>query len=258
MSTTGTSPVYDVDEDDFEQLVIARSREVPVIVDFWAEWCAPCRALGPALQRAVEAREGRVGLAKVNVDYNEDLAARYRIQGIPAVKAFRDGEVTAEFTGALPPAEIDRFLDSLLPSEAEQLAERAIAEEDERGLREALALDPRQAPAAKALARLLLRRGEAQEALEVTEPLGDADFVAAGLAARARLELAEGPPREAFEAWDAADHARALELLQEAVGTADRDRQEELRKVMVGAFTELGPESSLAREHRRRLAAALS
>ena len=252
-----TTPVRDVDEDDFDLRVIERSRDVPVVVDFWAEWCAPCRALAPALERAVDAREGKVDLAKVNVDYNEDLAARYRIQGIPAVKAFRDGEVVDEFTGALRPEEIERFLDGLVPSEAQQMAERAAAEGDEQGLRAALALDPSRPDAATALARLLLARGEAQEALELTEPSSASDFVAAGLAARARLELAGDAPREALAALDGGDHERALELLQAEVEAADTGRREELRKLMVAVFTELGADSDLARTHRRRLSAAL-
>ena len=258
VSSAPTSRVRDVDEDAFDQLVIERSREVPVLVDFWAEWCAPCRALGPALERAVEARAGRVELAKVDVDSNQRLAARYGVQGIPAVKAFRHGKVADEFTGALPPPEVERFLDRLVPSEAEERAERAAAEGDEEGLREALELDPRQTGAAVALARLILRRGEPQEALDLVDPLGDVDFTAAGLAARARLELAGQPAQEAFEAWDDGDLARALELLQEEVVAADGDRREALRRVMVGIFTELGPDSRLAAEHRRRLAAALN
>ena len=259
MSSADTALIRDVSEADFDRLVIERSREVPVVVDFWAEWCAPCRALGPALERAVEARGGRVELAKVDTDANQALAVRYGVQGIPAVKAFRDGEVAAEFTGAVPPAEVERFLDGLAPSEAERLAERAAAEGDEEGLRDALRRDPRRSDAAGALAKLLLRReGGAQEALEVLEPVTPADYIATGLAARARLELSGRAPREAFEAWDEGDVERALGLLQEEVTSADPDVREELRQVMVAIFTELGPQSELAGEHRRRLAAALN
>ena len=167
--------------------------------------------------------------------------------------------MAAEFTGAVPAPEIERFLDGLAPSEADQLAERAAAEGDEQGLREALARDPGEATTAVALARLLLRRGDAaQEALEILEPVAATDFIAAGLAARARLELSDRAPRAAFDAWDAGEHARALELLQEEVAAADSELREELRQVMVAIFTELGPQSSLASEHRRRLAAALN
>ena len=259
MQTADTSHVFDATEADFEQRVVERSRQVPVLVDFWAEWCGPCRTLGPALERAVAARNGKVELAKVDVDSNQALAARFRVQGIPAVKAFRDGRVASEFTGAVPPAEIDRFLDDLLPSEGSELGARAAALGDEEGLRRALELEPREPSIAAALARLLLRRGEPGEALELAKPLAPVDFAVAGLAARAELELADDPPREAFAAWDEGEHERALELLQQAVAACgDGERRDRLRAVMVGLFTELGPEHPLAREHRRRLAAALS
>ena len=258
MEPTATSAVFDVAEGDFDRLVVERSRTVPVVVDFWAEWCAPCRSLGPVLEFAVSARAGKAELAKVDVDANGSLAARHRVQGIPAVKAFRDGRVVDEFTGALPAPEVERFLDALLPSEAEELAARAAAAGDEEGLRRALELDPRQGPAVTALAQLLLARGEPAAALEVAEPLAPTDFLCAQLAARARLELGDDPPSEAFAALDEGDYERALELLQEAVAAADAERRDLLRQVMVGVFTELGVDHPLAREHRRRLAAALS
>src|SRR5947209_15178372 len=150
----------DVTETNFQSAVIERSRELPVVVDFWAEWCGPCRQLGPLLERAVAAREGKVELAKVDVDHEPELARTYRIQGIPAVKAFRDGEMASEFVGALPPASIDRFLDALVPSEADALVKQG----DERSFRRALELDPRRTDAAVPLARLLLSRGETDQA----------------------------------------------------------------------------------------------
>src|SRR5690242_6440277 len=111
----------DVTERDFEARVIERSREVPVVVDFWAEWCGPCRTLGPALEAAVEKRAGKVELAKLDVDSNQGLASAFGIRGIPAVKAFRDGKMVAEFTGAIPPPAVEQFLDQLVPSEADEL-----------------------------------------------------------------------------------------------------------------------------------------
>ena len=114
--------VFDVGEADFEARVVERSRELPVVVDFWAEWCGPCKALSPALERAATARAGRVELAKVDTDANPRLAAGFRVQGIPSVKAFRDGSIVSEFTGAIPPEQVERFFDSLLPSEADELA----------------------------------------------------------------------------------------------------------------------------------------
>jgi putative thioredoxin len=242
--------VYDVDEAQFEQRVLARSRELPVVVDFWAAWCGPCKQLTPALERATAARAGKVELAKVDVDANQRLSALFSIQGIPAVKAFRDGRVAAEFTGAIPPAEVERFFDALVPSEADEL----VASGEEAALRRALELDPNHAGARRELGRLLLLRGETEEALELLEPV-QGDFVADGLAARARL-AGEEDLEPAFEAWDAGDPATALERLQEAL--PDPERQNLIRRVMVAIFTELGADHPLAREHRRRLSAALN
>jgi thioredoxin len=104
----------DVTEQSFEQDVLERSREKPVVVDFWAEWCGPCHALAPVLQKEIENREEQVELAKVDVDASPGLASTYGIQGIPAVKGFRDGRVVAEFVGAVGPAAVSSFLDQLL------------------------------------------------------------------------------------------------------------------------------------------------
>jgi putative thioredoxin len=239
--------IVDVDESGFEQAVIERSREVPVVVDFWAEWCGPCRQLTPALEAEARGRGDEVDLVKIDVDSNQGLAQRFGVQGIPAVKAFKDGAVAAEFTGAIPPAQVAAFFSGLVPSEADRLAGSG----EEADLRRALELDPRQDEAAIGLARILLARDERTEA---------GNFVAEGLRARASLE-AEEPLTEAFADWDAGRHEQALESLQDIVAATDagdRERRDLLRKVMVAIFTELGPESDLARSHRRRLALSLT
>jgi putative thioredoxin len=245
--------VFDVDEHEFEQRVLERSKEIPVVVDFWAAWCGPCKQLTPVLERAAEARAGKVELAKVDVEKNPLLQTAFRIQGIPAVKAFRDGRVAAEFTGALPPAQVEQFFDGLVPSEADELARSG----DEQDLRRALELDPRHPTARRELAKLLLQRGEPDEATELLEGT-QGDFVADGLLARAAL-AGDEQLAAAFDAWDEGDRAAALERLQEALQEEqDRERRDLIRRVMVALFTELGPDDPLAREHRRRLSAALN
>jgi putative thioredoxin len=244
--------VFDVDEHEFEQRVLERSKEVPVVVDFWADWCGPCKQLTPVLERAAGARAGKVELAKVDVEKNKQLQAAFRIQGIPAVKAFKDGRVAAEFTGALPPAEVERFFDALVPSEADELAGSG----HEQDLRRALELDPSHPTARRELGKMLLQRGDTEEAIALLEGAAG-DFVADGLLARAALSGDELAP--AFEAWDLGDRASALERLQEALQQQrDPERRDLIRRVMVALFTELGPDDPLAREHRRRLSAALN
>jgi putative thioredoxin len=246
--------VFDVDEQQFMDRVVERSREVPVVVDFWADWCGPCKALSPALEQAANSRAGKIELAKVDVDKNQMLAQSFGVRGIPAVKAFRDGRIVDEFTGAIPPAQVEKFFDRLVPSEADELA----SGEDEESLRRALELEPNHPDAAVALARLLVQRGDVDEAQGLLEPLGH-DFRAAGLQARIDLAREGRDPEGALEAWDAGDYERALELLQEAlISASDSNERDELRKVMVAIFTELGPDSELASRHRRRLASALN
>src|SRR5262245_28479100 len=166
----------DVGDADFEREVLERSKEVPVVVDLWAPWCAPCRALGPVLERLAIEYAGAFVLAKVNVDEARAVAQALRVQSIPAVKAFRDGKVALEFVGAQPEPAVRQFLAAVLPSEADRLVrdgQTRLAAGDPAGaetaFKEALARDPRHASALLGLARLPVGRGDDTEALQLLE-----------------------------------------------------------------------------------------
>jgi putative thioredoxin len=249
----------DVTEATFQSDVIERSHQVPVVVDFWAEWCGPCRQLGPVIEKAVAKREGKVDLVKVDVDSNQALARTYGIQSIPAVKAFKDGKVAGEFVGAQPPTAVEQFLDSLVPSEVDAL----VAQGDEESLRRAVELEPSRADAAVPLAKIMHSRGELEAAQKLLAQV-PGSFAADGLAARIDLERAaadEAPPEipglsEGLKALDDGDYETSLEKLLTALPEANGYR-DDLRRVIVGILDELGVDHPLARESRRRLAAAL-
>ncbi len=244
----------DVSELEFEQEVIEASKDVPVVVDFWAPWCGPCRQLAPVLEAAVEARGEAVRLVKVNTDENPRIAQAYRIQGIPAVKAFRDGKVIDEFVGVQPRQAIDAFLDGLAPG----AAELALAAGDETSLREALAAEPRHLELRLALGRLLLGAGRADDAVEVLRDAAH-DTVGAGMLARAELvaDPAADPEIAAALARYDGDAAGALDALIGLLAGADAERKDRIRNVMVGIFGERGNDDPLVPTYRKRLASAL-
>ena len=242
------------------------------MVDFWADWCGPCKALSPALEAAAASREGKVELVKVDVDANQQLAALFRVQGIPAVKAFRDGKVVDEFTGALPPRQVEAFFDKLVPSRADELTGAG----DELSLREASELEPGRADIAVALAKARLARGAEDEALEAVAD-HEGDFGAAGIAARVRL-LRAGLGGDAFAALDRGERDAALESLLGTLGGLPRngdvagagpegggpdggleveEARDLLRRAIVGILDESDPADPTSRLYRRKLAAAL-
>jgi putative thioredoxin len=247
MATILASVPIDATDATFERDVIQRSHEQTVVVDFWAAWCGPCRQLTPALEKAVAKRGEQMELVKIDTDANPMVSQAFRIQSIPAVKAFKDGKIVDEFLGAIPPAQVEKFLDGLVPSEAEGL----VAAGGEANLRRALELEPGRPDAIVALARLVDR----EEALTLLANVAGS-FAADGLAARLRLED-DAALRSAFAAIDEGQYEQGLDVLIAAIPEAEGERREDLRRAVVGVLDELGVEHPVARDARRKLASAL-
>ncbi|HXF67308.1 MAG TPA: co-chaperone YbbN [Burkholderiales bacterium] len=289
MSTGPATRAIAVNQANFRDIVIEGSRKLPVVVDFWAPWCAPCRALAPVLEQLAAEYSGRFTLVKVNTDENPGLAGEYGVRGIPNVKAFVNGELVDEFSGALPQPLVRRFIERLVPSPAEELRRQAAALYRERAdaegalalLARAVELDPGNEVARLDQAEIYLDSGrlaQARAALDSLSGRMQLEKRAATLAAR--LALAEGAARAADEtelerriAADAGDLEARLELayrraadgryrdaLDQLLEIVRRDRKfrdDAGRRTMLQLFAALGPDHPLVPEYRRRLAGAM-
>jgi putative thioredoxin len=231
----------DVTDASFEQDVLERSKQVPVVVDLWAEWCGPCKTLGPVLERVVEATGGQVELAKVDVDANPQVANAFQVQSIPAVYALKDGKVVDGFIGAQPEANVARFVEALLPTKEQTEIERLVEAGDEASLLQALELEHDNEDAVITLAELYVADGRADDALALLARLPESAETRR-VAALARL----GVPDE-----DVDVEGRLTALLDRVKG------DDEARQEFVDLLELLGPDDPRTLDWRRQLTARL-
>ncbi len=237
-----TLAYIDASDASFETDVMARSAQVPVVVDLWAPWCGPCKTLGPILERVVEETQGQVALVKINVDENPQASAAFRVQGIPAVYVLRDGKVIDGFVGAQGEPQVREFIDRLLPSDAEVELAQLLAAGDEDSLRRALELDPGNEAAIVALGDLLVDAGRTEEALALLERIPET-AATRHVAARARAGAV---------ADDVDDVGPRLDALLDQVKGDDDARQQ-----FVDLLELLGPDDPRTADYRRKLTARL-
>lgn len=232
--------MLDVTDATFEAEVVERSAQVPVVVDLWAEWCGPCRQLGPIIEKVVAATNGAVVLAKIDVDANPRAAATFKVQSIPAVYALKDRKIVDGFLGAQPEWAVQEFVDKLVPTVEQSEVERLLAIGDEESLRAALELEPADETVVTALAAFLVDGGRADEGLALLERI-PANQETRRIAALARAGAG------------ATDNVEAK--LGELLGRVKHD--EDARQSFVDTLELLGPDDPRTAEWRKRLTTAL-
>jgi putative thioredoxin len=240
----------DVTDETFETEVLDRSVDVPVVVDLWAEWCGPCKTLGPVLEKVVGETNGAVALAKVDVDANPRVSEAFRVQSIPAVFALRNRQVVDSFIGAVPEPAVRQFVDRLAPAPTE--VDRLIAAGDEASLRTAVELEPGNERAITALAEYLVGQGHNDEALSLLERIPEtAETRRVGALARlgAEAALAGGGPAATN---DGVGVEAKLDALLDRVKDDEAARQE-----FIDLLEIMGPDDPRTAQYRRALAARL-
>ncbi len=270
--------IINVTEGDFEYNVLAYSQQVPVVVDFWADWCIPCRTLGPMLEKLAHEGQGAFRLAKVDVDANQGLATQFSVYSIPTVKAFQNGRVVSEFVGMIPEERLREFVRALAPSELDLSLEKgqSLLKLEQFGsaedtFRQVLAKDPTQPAALLGLAKSLLLQGESYEALGILERFpASREFSAAQslLPLADVLELVQNGDAWTDDPLDAAFN-RSINLTRRGNLPAALDglldilrenkgyRSGAARKAILGIFELLGEDSVLTKQYRQELASVL-